>query len=170
MPRPRLLPGQRRRAAEACSFCREAKKKCSGTAPCTHCLRRGIAGQCSISLRPRGLRHGGLDSGPSLGPATPTPGATPGRLAPSRHERPNQQSTVSPLTTRSGDRAASHDEPDDFSPLTPSDSRQSVTIPTGASSRRAHRHSDASSISAANPHARMLLNLRGERGEHALAS
>lgn len=170
MPRPRLLPSQRRRAAEACNFCREAKKKCSGTAPCTHCLRRGIAGQCAISLRPRDFRHGGPGLGPAPGPAAPTPGATPGRPPPSRQERLDQQSTASPLTTRSGDRPAPSDEHDDgFRPPTPSDSRHGAAIPTSPGGRRAHRRSDASSISAANPHARMLLNLRGERGKHPLA-
>ena len=158
MPRPRLLPGQRRRAAEACSFCREAKKKCSGTAPCSHCLRRGIAAQCSISCRPRGLRHGGgLGSGSVRGP--PAPARTP----PPREEPPDEQSAVSPLTTRGRHRPApGSDHGGDFCPPSPTLSRQSAAITAGA-----HRHSDASSMSAANPHARMLLNLRGERGKPA---
>ncbi|PHH72546.1 hypothetical protein CDD82_5926 [Ophiocordyceps australis] len=63
MPRPRLLPSQRQRAAEACQACRHFKKKCSGTAPCHHCLRRGIAAQCHITFARRGSRAVGL-SGP----------------------------------------------------------------------------------------------------------
>ena len=40
----------------ACSFCRESKKKCSGTAPCTQCLRRGLPHECLITYLPRGFR------------------------------------------------------------------------------------------------------------------
>ncbi|KAK1515585.1 uncharacterized protein CCOS01_12783 [Colletotrichum costaricense] len=56
MPRPKVPESQRQRAAEACKFCREAKKKCSGTAPCTQCVRRGLEPDCRMTYLPRGSR------------------------------------------------------------------------------------------------------------------
>ncbi|CAK7203039.1 hypothetical protein SEUCBS139899_005768 [Sporothrix eucalyptigena] len=54
MPRPKVPPSQRRRAAEACNFCRASKKRCSATVPCTACVRRGHALSCSLTHKPRG--------------------------------------------------------------------------------------------------------------------
>ncbi|KAL3297138.1 nitrate assimilation regulatory protein nirA [Colletotrichum asianum] len=56
MPRPKVPESLRQRAAEACSFCREAKKRCSGTAPCTQCVRRGLERDCCMTELPRGSR------------------------------------------------------------------------------------------------------------------
>ncbi|KXH52876.1 hypothetical protein CSAL01_09801 [Colletotrichum salicis] len=56
MPRPKVPESQRQRAAEACRFCREAKKKCSGTAPCNQCVRRGLEPDCRMTYLPRGSR------------------------------------------------------------------------------------------------------------------
>ncbi|KAF4454887.1 hypothetical protein F53441_2680 [Fusarium austroafricanum] len=56
MPRPIVPAHQRQRAAEACNLCRETKKRCSGSAPCTQCVRRGLEGQCFITYAPRGSR------------------------------------------------------------------------------------------------------------------
>ncbi|KAJ4015469.1 hypothetical protein NW752_006931 [Fusarium irregulare] len=56
MPRPIVPAHQRQRAAEACNLCRETKKRCSGTAPCTQCVRRGLQTQCFITYVPRGSR------------------------------------------------------------------------------------------------------------------
>ncbi|KAF4986736.1 hypothetical protein FGRMN_10701 [Fusarium graminum] len=56
MPRPIVPAHQRQRAAEACNLCRETKKRCSGSAPCTQCVRRGLDQQCFITYAPRGSR------------------------------------------------------------------------------------------------------------------
>lgn len=39
MPRPKVDPQNRQRAAEACHACRSRKQRCSGTSPCTNCIR-----------------------------------------------------------------------------------------------------------------------------------
>ncbi|KAL2822946.1 hypothetical protein BJX63DRAFT_375897 [Aspergillus granulosus] len=46
MPRPKVLPANRLRAPEACLACRASKKRCSGTFPCTKCIRNGRADTC----------------------------------------------------------------------------------------------------------------------------
>jgi hypothetical protein len=46
MPRPKVLPANRLRAPEACIACRASKKRCSGTFPCTKCIRNGRADTC----------------------------------------------------------------------------------------------------------------------------
>ncbi|KAL3455839.1 hypothetical protein BJX64DRAFT_271638 [Aspergillus heterothallicus] len=46
MPRPKVLPANRLRAPEACLACRTSKKRCSGTFPCTKCIRNGRADTC----------------------------------------------------------------------------------------------------------------------------
>lgn len=56
MPRAIVPAHQRQRAAEACNLCRETKKRCSGSAPCTQCVRRGLDQQCFITYAPRGSR------------------------------------------------------------------------------------------------------------------
>ncbi|KKK21937.1 hypothetical protein AOCH_000173, partial [Aspergillus ochraceoroseus] len=49
MPRPKVLPENRLRAVKACRQCRASKKRCTGTAPCPNCVRRGCAGKCIVS-------------------------------------------------------------------------------------------------------------------------
>ncbi|OJJ74390.1 hypothetical protein ASPBRDRAFT_171490 [Aspergillus brasiliensis CBS 101740] len=46
MPRPKVHPANRLRAYEACSACRSTKKRCSGTFPCSKCIRLGRADTC----------------------------------------------------------------------------------------------------------------------------
>lgn len=46
MPRPKVLPANRLRAPEACLACRASKKRCSGTFPCSKCIRNGRADSC----------------------------------------------------------------------------------------------------------------------------
>ncbi|RDW70516.1 Zn(II)2Cys6 transcription factor [Aspergillus mulundensis] len=46
MPRPKVLPANRLRAPEACLACRASKKRCSGSFPCTKCIRNGRADTC----------------------------------------------------------------------------------------------------------------------------
>lgn len=40
----------------ACSLCREGKKKCSGTVPCTQCIRRKRPQECQVTYLSRGSR------------------------------------------------------------------------------------------------------------------
>lgn len=166
MPRPRLLPSQRRRAAEACNFCRDAKKKCSGTAPCTHCLRRGIGAQCTITLRRRGSRGAHSGDAPSHDEAESQPSAS---KAPSRNEsgigsnRVNHRGSSIYNGTEAAESTSKDTGNATFRPLSPSDSRLGLSMPESSDEPRRHRTSDASSVSG-NPHSRMLLNLRGERG------
>lgn len=46
MGRPKVHPDNRLRANTACTKCRASKKRCSGTFPCTNCIRKGHARSC----------------------------------------------------------------------------------------------------------------------------
>ncbi|UNI17588.1 hypothetical protein JDV02_003920 [Purpureocillium takamizusanense] len=203
MPRPRLLPSQRRRTAEACNFCREAKKKCSGSVPCAHCLRRGIAGQCVISFRPRGSRPpppvpssrrtsttaagavarpaaaaAAALSRPSLAiPSTPAPvsvsapvpvpgppPAVPSTVSAStavrRLDAPSPLVSSSPATRTAAARGCDALQ---LPPSPASGSRPGVSAAGDARVVPTEQGRPATASIAANPHSRMLLNLRGER-------
>ncbi|EGR48297.1 uncharacterized protein TRIREDRAFT_62244 [Trichoderma reesei QM6a] len=80
MPRPKVHPSQRQRAAEACNFCRASKKRCSATVPCTACQRRGIGDSCHLTHRPRGFRAAPLPlpHPPRTRASAPAPEQVPG--------------------------------------------------------------------------------------------
>ena len=189
MPRPKVHPSMRQRASEACNSCREAKKRCSGTAPCTHCLRRGTGDSCYISHRPRGHR-GHRQSLPEEPPSQilnqdvttyslPTfEGIRPVTSA----ERSSLRALQSPVTSAllGPQQAATPVNPtppsrtNEFRPISPSDSR---TTEADGSTARSHGRPSVSSTSrpvqewesepsllSVKPSSRMLLNLRGERG------
>ncbi|KAJ5657318.1 uncharacterized protein N7484_000967 [Penicillium longicatenatum] len=46
MGRPKVSPENRLRANTACTKCRASKKRCSGSFPCTNCIRKGHARSC----------------------------------------------------------------------------------------------------------------------------
>ncbi|KAJ5638230.1 hypothetical protein N7490_008109 [Penicillium lividum] len=46
MGRPKINPENRLRANTACTKCRASKKRCSGSFPCTNCIRKGEARSC----------------------------------------------------------------------------------------------------------------------------
>jgi hypothetical protein len=46
MGRPKVSPENRLRANTACTKCRASKKRCSGSFPCTNCVRKGHARSC----------------------------------------------------------------------------------------------------------------------------
>ncbi|KAM5359830.1 hypothetical protein ACJZ2D_014172 [Fusarium nematophilum] len=140
MPRPKVPAHQRLRAAEACNLCREAKKRCSGSAPCSQCLRRGLEHQCFITYAPRGSR-------------TRARAEAPARAASDANSWTQDAPTVSP--TKPSNAQTCPDVVNEFQPLSPSDSRQEEEEGASMSER-----TDASSTT--NP-SRMLLNLRGER-------
>ena len=46
MGRPKVHPANRLRANTACTTCRASKKRCSGSFPCTNCIRKGRGRTC----------------------------------------------------------------------------------------------------------------------------
>lgn len=172
MPRPKLLPSQRQRAAEACNLCREAKRRCSGTTPCTHCLRRGMASSCTMTCRPRGSRGAattasgggeGSDSGSVSGQAgRSTQGAMSGSSFMETDNR--RQSSASMPAGGAMDTSGDSGSRELFRPISPSESRaEHGSTPTDTSQNpNALSNSDLATMS---PHPRMLLNRRGERGK-----
>lgn len=142
MPRPKVPAHQRQRAVEACNLCREAKKRCSGSAPCTQCLRRGLEHQCFITYAPRGSRARARAEA-SIRAASDTNSWT-------RDEPTSPRRRTSNHAVQQSDA----DTVEVFQPLSPSDSRQE----DGEGSQ-----SEQTDASSTNP-PRMLLNSRGERG------
>lgn len=49
MPRPRVRPEDRQRAAKACLPCKSSKKRCDAQQPCSNCVRRRAASSCSYA-------------------------------------------------------------------------------------------------------------------------
>lgn len=47
MPRPKVRPEDRQRAAKACLPCKFSKKRCDAQLPCAHCTRRNNASACT---------------------------------------------------------------------------------------------------------------------------
>lgn len=47
MPRPKVRPEDRQRAARACLICKASKKRCDAQLPCSNCVRRNKHSQCS---------------------------------------------------------------------------------------------------------------------------
>ncbi len=143
MGRPKVADSDRRRASAACALCRSIKKKCSGTAPCSHCERRGNAASC-VMLEP--YRRQTSREAP-LSSITKKP---------QRHAISTQASRILARSTRK------HDAPEEIClPVTPA--RQCVA------SRRPHRTSEYSNAEQNPlPRPRMLMNLRGERGTESL--
>ncbi|KIX00330.1 uncharacterized protein Z518_10469 [Rhinocladiella mackenziei CBS 650.93] len=56
MPRPRVRPEDRQRAAKACLPCKASKKRCDAQQPCSNCVRRRSTSSCvyagSMHVRP----------------------------------------------------------------------------------------------------------------------
>ncbi|KAL6922921.1 hypothetical protein FSST1_000195 [Fusarium sambucinum] len=134
MPRPIVPAHQRQRAAEACNLCRETKKRCSGSAPCTQCVRRGLESQCFITYAPRGSRAR------ARAERAATTAASNSVTSTGRTSSVSNQSVQQNLETE-----------ENYRPLSPSHSQQDDD-----------RDSQADASSATNP-PRMLLNSRGER-------
>jgi hypothetical protein len=178
MPRPKVHPSQRQRAAEACNFCRASKKRCSATVPCTACKKRGIEASCYLTHKPWGTRrtrenlharaHNG--SNPATAPSVTTTSTDSGssstrqNLLPDDSEPGHQQqrhASLPPEATPLWSPASSRNEAgDDYRPLSPSESRvdspgEVQSNATSSSRKLSFGH---------DPHARMLLNLRGNRG------
>ncbi|KAI5467233.1 fungal-specific transcription factor domain-containing protein [Mariannaea sp. PMI_226] len=199
MPRPKVHPSQRQRAAEACNFCRVSKKRCSATVPCTACKKRGMEASCYLTHKPWGTRRTRENASSPLqnkNPATTVPSidaatvatttsavastsiAATGRSSLSQNPRQHQQPHHAPLS-RDSERekrrrisVAPDEAPlwspassrnaasEEYRPLSPSESR--VESPDAIQTSAAPLNSRKESFSH-DPHARMLLNLRGNR-------
>lgn len=168
MPRAKVQDSQRQRAAEACSYCRETKKRCTGTAPCGQCQRRGRSDECFITYLPRGFRSKEKQKAIEAGRR--------------RNDSVSQASVVSPQNTiASGPPAASHvrapsgdvapTSMDTFRPLSPTESREDndesasciALAPAGAELSGGQAAAKDSSVAGLGP--RMLLNCHGEKGK-----
>lgn len=212
MPRPKVHPSQRRRAAEACNFCRASKKRCSATVPCTACQRRGIGASCYLTHQPRGSRTAPPQSGSSgAGASESSPEARDGGdvdadededvnddgqmqaaaaseslLASSSHQQPGPplahpapapapdsvwgRPSFAPAPPPEWASAVGLQAPvgHGYQPISPSDSRISGSEAIGthtADDAVSAPHRPGSPTVGRESHARMLLNLRGERGE-----
>jgi hypothetical protein len=152
----------------ACSFCRESKKKCSGTAPCTQCIRRRLPQECLITYLPRGFRarnkHGPTGAGrQSWSSASQAATASAQEKLAVTLRRPsnatgplsenNEMGTtgivgpLSPFESQDGnDGASSHQ----------------VVCPTAMA--RLDENAAAEDTSLITPGPRLLLNSHGERG------
>lgn len=140
MPRPKVPAHQRQRAAEACNFCREAKKKCSGISPCNYCLRRGSGSSCVMSSQRRNSTTTYDTNIPGSAPSSaPAPAPATFLL-----ERPSPIAIAISALSQGDDR--------DFQPLSPSESRTTDGDVAGPGSL------------PRQPSPRMLRSLRGERG------
>jgi hypothetical protein len=151
----------------ACSFCRESKKKCSGTAPCTQCLRRGLPHECLITYLPRGFRsrnkHGSTGasrqpwSSVSRLPTTSARDATTATL-----RSPSNAMDSLPDKNTMGTSGL-------IGPLSPSESRDDdddtrnyQAVGLTATMRSGNTVAEDTSLTAPGP--RMLLSSHGERG------
>lgn len=150
MPRPRVPADKRLRIAEACNFCRESKKRCSGSAPCTQCLRRGLENRCFITYAPRGSRARARREASKRAAASNTDLST---------QEPSGLMGIANTISQHNVHAGDPDIVNEFRPLSPSDSRRD-----GEEGGSLSEHTEAS---ASNP-PRMLLNLRGERGKRCI--
>ncbi|KAH7149193.1 hypothetical protein B0J13DRAFT_606369 [Dactylonectria estremocensis] len=184
MPRPRVHPSQRQRAAEACNFCRASKKRCSATVPCTACTKRGIEASCYLTHRPWGSRRNTdaaassprQDPGrrrsqdPVAGPLVATSGSGgsgqgrplrsgPPPPPPSETVQAQRRASLPPAASPAWSPGSSRNEAEEYRPISPSESRvdspDAVQSTTSGGTRKLSFNRD--------PHARMLLNLRGNR-------
>lgn len=170
MPRPKVHPSQRQRAAEACNFCRASKKRCSATVPCTACQRRGIGASCFLTHQPRGSRKKPPPrSRASVSEQTrSSPDGGDNTLEDeSAWGRDGFANIVPPDWPEADSISMNNDVDGDYQPPTPSDSRISIPEETiSGSTQQPPQLSVNSGSPALGPesHARMLLNLRGEQG------
>lgn len=175
MPRPRVHPSQRQRAAEACNFCRASKKRCSATVPCTACTKRGIESSCYLTHKPWGSRRNtdpaaSPRQNPATGPLVASSAGSsstqnrPIRSGPRPHEagRGQRHASMPPVGSPAWGRTpgSSRGDGEEYRPISPSESRvdspDAVQSTASGSTRKLSFSRD--------PHARMLLNLRGNRG------
>lgn len=57
MPRPRVRPEERQRAAKACLPCKSSKKRCDAQQPCSNCVRRRAMSSCIYADSSRTRNH-----------------------------------------------------------------------------------------------------------------
>lgn len=170
MARPKVHPNNRKRATEACNFCRSSKKRCSATVPCTACLRRGIADTCFLTYQPRRASR------------QQPPEAQPQHVSTTIHVggNNNKDNTVvggeEASTSASVNLSQNNVESSQIACISQGQ-QSSPTLeppyepPFEHASTTCHASSSGSIISsnAVESHSRMLLNRRGDRGTCAWA-
>lgn len=101
MPRPRVRPEDRLRAAKACLNCKSSKKRCDGHSPCAHCVKRDLASSCSYTQSSRDRRT----ATPRMNPAPQSmslSNATTESAQPLSFSTPSQQESVQPIQPDQG--------------------------------------------------------------------
>lgn len=169
MPRPKVHPANRRRAAEACNFCRASKKRCSATVPCTACERRGIGASCFLTHKPRG--HRGLSSRSSATASQARSVVTDDAGEQNAGRRPSEVDASFLSDSgflRQPPGPADLNSADAFRLLSPTSSHNDASVVSAPSAT--HQQHRTASLSSSLPsvgelHSRMLLNRRGDRGK-----
>ncbi|KAJ3497433.1 hypothetical protein NLG97_g1901 [Lecanicillium saksenae] len=142
-----------------------SKKKCSATVPCTACQRRGIGHTCYLTNSPRAVRSGARRI------QEPPRNDTPINESPIDTDRihgaeSNWELDAGPRSWAPPQQEFSLQQ-DSYQPISPSDSRAAATdtnIIEPNSSPLDHATRETTALGrGSESHARMLLNLRGER-------
>ncbi|KAL8419937.1 hypothetical protein RB594_002915 [Gaeumannomyces avenae] len=93
MTRPRVPDDKRIRIAQACGFCKTRKQKCDGQKPCSLCVRKKNADNCSYDGMSRNKAAAGPSARRRLGDATAvTPPAFPQSSSPDKTDSPSGSS------------------------------------------------------------------------------
>lgn len=168
MPRAKVADSQRQRAAEACAYCRESKKRCTGTAPCSQCQRRGRSDECFITYLPRGFRskekHKVIEAGRQRNNST-------SQISTSSVQDAVNAGPPAHLNAADLSRDSATTAMNAFRPLSPTESREdnddnAICPDMGPNATEPATEGTGqkdSSLAALGP--RMLLNCHGEKGE-----
>lgn len=164
MARPKVHPNNRKRATEACNFCRSSKKRCSATVPCTACLRRGIADTCFLTYQPRRASH---NSSARLQPPETQHGSTTIHVG--GNSKDNAVGGEEASASTSANLNQNNVEPSQIACIGQGQSSPTLEPPCDHTSTACHASSSGSitSSNAVESHSRMLLNRRGDRGTYA---
>lgn len=162
MPRRRVPPDQRQRSSKACEACRATKKRCNDQAPCSNCLRRGLASSCTNldqhQQQPGGVGNStSMSSGHALASSPPTQGlhiVTPESVAQSVGETA-AGAVVRPGTANLGRRLEKVQKRRQY---------DEGRLRSQQSTRPASPAGDNTSADEAE-HPRILLSARGEKGQ-----
>lgn len=146
MPRPRVQPRNRKRVIQACSTCRYSKKRCSGTAPCSECQKRGLSTTCVLPFHPQRSQKSRNAGQHSL--------QEPGSV--SHFAAPKAFSSAMPNSDRGEPQASSHGIWNAMDPATAS---------SYSTTTRLNKPPPSAFPKPSKRKGRMLLNARGERGE-----
>lgn len=156
MPRPKVPLSRRQRAVGACNFCRSSKKRCSGTVPCTACVRRGRSDSCFLPQSQHRPRDATSIISPGTSPDVRRPAA--------RDERVTAESAFIPETHQTSSNAPSR--PEDQQPMESPNDQTHVDANESAPQDQASEQAPVGTPELHyEPRSRMLRNLRGDQGE-----